>query len=134
MKTKKSFYINVTKEIIESSKQRHSGQCMIAQVLRQNYGASSVNVTAEVASFNKGGVRYTCTVPAVAALNLKQFDENKNAVKPFTFQLANPATRPVTVRTQKPKSKHKKISKKSSPRRCKRRYHGLQVIEAPKAA
>jgi hypothetical protein len=121
--------VKITKDVIADASPANPHQCMIAQALRQQHGASSLVVTAEGARFNIGSVRYYYELPLKARDGLLKFDKNKSSVTPFTFTLRGEAgfTRPVIKQPPRQKSKHKKKRSKRKLKVCKRRFHGLQV-------
>jgi hypothetical protein len=126
--------VDVSQDVIDESIQKDSAHCMISQALRLA-GAASTKVTAEHASFNFNGHRYTYPLPAKAAAELVQFDEDKNKVKPFKFTLSSnvgfvrsvykrpDAAARGPTRKKRAKSKGRKITRST------RRYHGLAVIK-----
>ena len=126
----KSFQVNITQEIINSASVADSSKCMIAQALRMR-GCSSTNVTAESATFNFGDTRYTFPLPASAAVELMKFDQGKDGVKPFTFVLNGKTgfTRPINRNPPQAKRGPTKKRGPNAAKRCKRRFHGLRVIE-----
>ena len=131
MNAVRSFTINVTQEAIDQAVLKDSRHCMIAEAIRLR-GASSVNVTAEGASFNFEGTRYYYPMPAAVAAKLIRFDEGKK-VSPFSVVLNGNTgmIRPVAKKahlssdTPRPRRKRGPNKVKKSPRR----YHGLQMIE-----
>lgn len=127
-----SITVNVSEEVLNNSTKAESSKCMIAQALRKK-GAYSVNVTAESARFNLGDTRYHYPLPAKAAVKLIEFDKG-NIPEPFKFVLkANTGTcAPVARPVRKSRGKTKKQSTKPTTLRCKRRFHGLRVIEKVK--
>lgn len=129
--------VKVTQEVIDESIAKKSSSCMISQALRIA-GASSTHVTAEHASFNMDGFRYTYPLPALAAAKLLAFDEDKTSVKPFKFTLSSNQgfVRPVRPRpdlssnTPRPqKKKRAKSATRHKVTRSTRRYAGLRMIE-----
>jgi hypothetical protein len=129
----KSITINITKEILEESVSADSSKCMIAQALRLK-GASSVNVTAESVSFNMDETRFTYPLPARVAVKFLKFDESKNSIRPFSFQLQSQLafSRPVIKCPNRTKRGPTKIG--HAYKRSKRRFHGLRVLEAREEA
>lgn len=134
MEKPRSITVKISQEVIDEANSRDSSKCMIAQALRMA-GASSTNVTAESASFNMDGMRYTYPMPAKAAVELIRFDTDKSLVKPFTFILDGRLgfSRPVIKRPNNHRGKTKHATKSNpqlaAARRTIRRHHGLRMIE-----
>lgn len=130
----KSHTINITQKILDKATPEDSGHCVIAQAVRK-LGGKSVRVTAERVLFNLGGLRHDYPLPARAAVELVKFDRRgKKAIGPFKFVLSANTGTAVAVEKRKPQGPYKprkKRGKKKGPRFCKRRFHGLRVIEVP---
>lgn len=127
----KRFKLRMTQELINKAMPRDSHKCMIAQALRQQHGARSVDVTADSIRFNIDDLRYMCPTPVVAAVELIQFDKNRKKVAPFEVVLRELFTKPVRKISAHRKNKHGATPLRAkSPARCtKRRFRGLKVIE-----
>lgn len=123
---------HATQQAIDSAERNNAGHCVVAQSIRLTDPAfTSVRVTAETASFNYNGWRYSYPVPATVAKNVVAFDKGAE-IKPFKIKLQNPYLRPVLESPGKSHTGPRKRRKKRGPvackRECVRRYHGLKII------
>lgn len=122
--------VNVTKTVLEESEPSTTGKCMVAQALRRR-GYRSVNVNAERASFNLDGHRFKYDLPARVKQAIINFDDKKR-IKPFQFQLRSFQGAVAPVAEHGPRKKKNKTytrKPKKSIRNCKRRFHGLTIIQ-----
>src|SRR5258707_2331325 len=81
--------IEITPDLIESSKERDSSHCMIAEAVKKAYlGAAFVSVDLQTIRFSdhNKGLRYTYLTPRSAQIALIEFDQGTTP-EPFSFQL-----------------------------------------------
>jgi hypothetical protein len=102
----KQIYLNIGQDLIDKATPMNSRRCMIAQALRKQHGAWSIDVTADSIRFNLDEMRYMCSTPPDAAVNLIRFDRNRKVVKPFRILLRNLFSKPVVRHGRRKKSKH----------------------------
>lgn len=141
--------LRLSKEIIAKSRPNSRSLCAVAQCLRLDHGAKSVQVTAERITYTAPGkmfngtacmMRYSHPTPSGAALRLVDFDKT-GKMEPYTFRLSdNDGCFAVPARTypnrkgRGPTKKRRVKQQGESAVHCVRRYHGLKVVEVRVAA
>src|SRR5260221_2046 len=81
--------IEITPDLIESSKERDSLRCMVAEAVKKaSLGAAFVSVDLQTIRFSdrNKGYRYTYLTPRSAQIALIEFDQGTTP-EPFSFQL-----------------------------------------------
>jgi hypothetical protein len=79
--------VDVGQDVIDTSTQRDSSHCMIAEAVQQAVpDAKFVSVDIQTIRFSRDGYRYTYLTPRTAQLALIMFDQGQKP-DPFRFQL-----------------------------------------------
>lgn len=131
--TAPQFQIKITEEVVMSSERRVPGRCIIAQALRMQHNARSLNVQAGVVSFvaDIKGIPHRCMYEPSSNMKkfIVQWDEGALAPLGKIFQF--PKTGMCQPVMKRPNAKKRGPTKKRpedrvpTVKKCIRRYHGI---------